>query len=264
MEASEPDFLLGVLGGMGPLATVDFLTKLIDATPADGDADHVPVVVASIPRIPSRVEAIMGRGESPLPALVRARDRLLAAGATLLAMPCNTAHHWYPALSVRAGVPFLHIGEAAIAELARTVRPYSRIGVIATAATHEIGLYADPLRRAGYEMSVPDTHDAARIAEGIACVKRGAVAEGGARFASVLATFARVGADAVILGCTEVPPGLAAWGRETPIRAVDATAALARQCVAHWAAVRGMAPDPARRRPGPGGSRSLDKGPARP
>ena len=86
-------FLLGVLGGMGPLATVDFLAKLCAATPADGDADHVPHVTVSIPQIPSRVAAILRGGESPLPALVDARDRLRAAGATHYAMPCNTAYH---------------------------------------------------------------------------------------------------------------------------------------------------------------------------
>ena len=231
-------FLLGVLGGMGPLATVDFLAKLIDATPADGDGDHVPVVVASIPQIPSRVEAILGQGTSPLPALIAARDRLLAAGATMLAMPCNTAHHWHAALAGDAGVPFLHIGEAAIAEIARSVAPAAPVGVIATAATHEIGLYAEPLRRAGFGVIVPRGPDAARVADGIACVKRGEVAQGGRRFAAVLEALARAGAAAVVLGCTEVPPGLAAGGGAPAAPCVDATAALARACVGRWQAHR--------------------------
>src|SRR5690242_3423939 len=84
--------ILGVLGGMGPLATADFFAKLVASTPAREDAEHVPVVIASLPQIPPRVPAILADGASPLPALLQIRDRLVAAGATLLAMPCNTAH----------------------------------------------------------------------------------------------------------------------------------------------------------------------------
>ena len=86
--------MLGVLGGMGPLATADFFAKLVAATSANADSDHVPVLILSEPRIPPRPPAIMGRGESPLPALLARRDQLLAAGATFLAIPCNTAHFW--------------------------------------------------------------------------------------------------------------------------------------------------------------------------
>ncbi|MBK7331445.1 MAG: aspartate/glutamate racemase family protein [Betaproteobacteria bacterium] len=108
-----------MLGGMGPLATVDFLAKLIAATPAAGDVDHVPLVASSIPQIPSRVAAILAGGASPIPALLDARDRLLAAGATLLAMPCNTAHRWYDDLARGIDVPFLHIADAATDDVAR-------------------------------------------------------------------------------------------------------------------------------------------------
>ena len=85
---------IGVLGGMGPLATADFLAKLAHATPAVRDQDHFPVTVDSTPQIPDRVAALQGRGLDPLPALVAAADRLAAAGCALVAMPCNTAHLW--------------------------------------------------------------------------------------------------------------------------------------------------------------------------
>jgi len=231
-------FLLGVLGGMGPLATVDFLAKLGAATPADGDADHVPHVTVSIPQIPSRVAAILRGGESPLPALLDARDRLRAAGATHYAMPCNTAYHWIDALREGLDAPFLHIADAAVDQVASQVPAGARIGVIATEATHAIGLYAHRLQRAGFAVAVPSAEDNARVVEGIAAVKRGDAAEGGRHFAGVVEALAAAGCRAVVLGCTEVPPGLEAFGARPAVPTIDPTDALARACVGAWAASR--------------------------
>jgi aspartate racemase len=243
-------FLLGVLGGMGPLATVDFLAKLVAATPADGDADHVPHVTASIPQIPSRVAAILRGGESPLPALIDARDRLRAAGATIYAMPCNTAHRWWDALRDGLDAPFLHIADAAVEAIAAEAAPGERVGVIATEATHAIGLYAERLERAGYRTVAPSAADNARIAAGIGEVKRGDAAAGGRRFAAVVEALAADGCRAVVLGCTEVPPGLEAAGARLPVPVVDPTDALARACVVAWTASRVKGAD----RPGTAGS----------
>src|SRR5688572_33509583 len=96
--------LLGVLGGMGPLATVDFLAKLIEETGAERDEDHVPVVVYSVPQIPSRPAAILHGGASPLPAMLEGVRTLERAGATAIAIACNTAHYWHDALAAQ-GVP---------------------------------------------------------------------------------------------------------------------------------------------------------------
>lgn len=232
---SDPGFLLGVLGGMGPLATVDFLAKLIACTPAGGDADHVPAVVASIPQIPSRVDAILRDGASPLPAMLDARDRLLAAGATLLAMPCNTAHRWYDDLAAGIDAPFLHIADAALARIEEAVPRGAAIGVIATEATHAVGLFATPLERAGYRAIVPRHAEAATVAAGIAEVKRGRTAEGGGAFAEVVAALERAGAQAIVLACTEVPPGLEAAGIRPGAPWIDPTDALARACARVWA-----------------------------
>jgi len=236
---ARPSFLLGVLGGMGPLATVDFLAKLIDATPAVGDSDHVPCVAASIPQIPSRVAAILAGGASPLPALADARDRLLAAGATLLAMPCNTAHYWHDELARGIDAPFLHIADAAAGEVAARVAPGAAVGVIATEATHAIGLYSTRLERAGCRVVVPrDAGDVRAVADGIAAVKRDDAEAGGRHFARVVAALERAGAAAIVLGCTEVPPGLAAAGVRPGVPWVDPTDALARACSAAWAQAR--------------------------
>ena len=84
---------LGVLGGMGPLATVDFLQKLIEETPATRDQDHIPLIAYSVPQIPERPAAIAGHGESPLPHMLDGMRTLRNAGATMIAIACNTAHY---------------------------------------------------------------------------------------------------------------------------------------------------------------------------
>src|SRR3954471_9827880 len=114
MDKQRP--LLGVLGGMGPLATVDFLAKLIEETPAKGDPDHVPVIVYSVPQIPDRPGAILENTESPLPAMLEGVRHLKRGGATLIAIACNTAHFWYDALSAE-GVPIAHIADATCDDL---------------------------------------------------------------------------------------------------------------------------------------------------
>ena len=234
-----PRFLLGVLGGMGPLATVDFLAKLVAATPAEGDADHVPHVTVSIPQIPSRVAAILRGEPSPLPALIAARDRLLAAGATHLAMPCNTAHHWIEGLEAGLDRPFLHIADAAVDEVAARVPRGALVGVIATQATHAIRLYSARLERAGFRAAQPEgAHADSEVAAGIAAVKRGDAEAGGRRFAAVVAGLEAAGCQAVVLGCTEVPPGLAAAALPGRVPQVDPTEALARACVSAWRASR--------------------------
>jgi aspartate racemase len=225
---------LGILGGMGPLATADFFAKLVAVTPAARDQEHVPVVLASLPDIPPRVPAILGEGASPLPALIDARDRLLAAGATLLAMPCNTAHHWFDALADCA-VPMLHIADAALDALRAAVAAPATIGLVATRGTLHSGFYQRRLAAAGYATLEPTDADLARdIEPAIAAVKAGAVMAGGAGFQQAARALAERGAHAVVLACTEVPPALAAAGPPAGLPCIDATEALARACVAAW------------------------------
>ena len=135
VQALNANAMVGVLGGMGPLATADFFNKVIAATHATSDAGHVPLLISSDPRIPSRPAAILHGGLSPLPALLAARDRLIAAGAVALVMPCNTAHHWHAQLQAGCDVPFLSIVDAACQEVVQQVARGAPVGIIATRAT---------------------------------------------------------------------------------------------------------------------------------
>ncbi|HQR56446.1 MAG TPA: amino acid racemase [Burkholderiaceae bacterium] len=223
--------MLGVIGGMGPLATADFFGKLIVATGAERDEENIPTLIHSVPQLPSRPAAILRGGESPLPALRVARDRLLAAGATMLAMPCNTAHHWYDELATDARVPFPHIADAVGAELPPEAQ---RIGIIATAATLAARIYEDRLDR-GIEWLRPDADQFERAVQpAIDAVKRNAPADGGRMLAPVIVALRERGVSCVILACTELPVALDAIASPLRVHCIDSTAALARACVRTW------------------------------
>lgn len=229
--------MIGVLGGMGPLATVDFFNKVLLATPARGDADHVPLLIQSDPRIAPRPAAILQGGLSPLPQLLEGRDRLIAAGATGLAMPCNTAHFWYADLVTGSSVPFISIVDASIDELGALAEVGSEIGLIATRATLAAKIFDAPLQRAGYTPMLPDDDQMdTLVLPGIELVKAGRAAQGGQLIEQAVQALLNRGAGAVLLACTETPLALDAL--QSPLRAhcIDTTAALARACVAWWQA----------------------------
>jgi aspartate racemase len=238
----RPD-LVGVLGGMGPLATVDFVAKLIAATPAERDEDHVPIVVSSCPQLPSRVAPILDPGaRSPLPELKERLAFLLGAGARLIVMPCNTAHHWHGELAAAAKpVPFLHIADAAIDEVVRRGAK-GAVGLLATEGTLKSGFYQRRLAARGFTCVLPDDGiNRALVLPGIAHVKANRLADAARLFRDAVARLERDGAVTVILGCTEIPAAFPADDPWLSAHAVDANEALARATVAWALAARGSA-----------------------
>lgn len=233
--------MLGVLGGMGPLATVDFLAKLVAATEAETDQQHIPVVVRSVPQIPDRTACLLLGGESPLPALRLGMRELARAGATAVAIPCNTAHHWVDALEADDLPPILHIVDAVADLLARELPGGGRVAVMATAGTHAAGVYARRLDAERWPLLPPSESDLAAVGHGIALVKAGRVVEAREIFVRQAEAQRARGAAAVILACTEIP---AAMPKGDPTL-IDATAALAARCV-RWfhETYHGFAPPP--------------------
>jgi aspartate racemase len=227
--------MIGVLGGMGPLATADFFRKVISETPAKGDADHVPLLIQSDPRIAPRPAAILREGRSPLPELLAGRDRLIRAGATALAMPCNTAHFWYADLLEGCTVPFLSIVDASVNELSLVADVGSTIGIIATRATLAAEIFDPTLIRSGYTVMLPDEIVMSTlVSPGIEFVKAGESLRGGQLIEQAVLALLNDGARAVLLACTETPVALDALESQLRIHCVDSTAALARSCVAWW------------------------------
>ena len=228
--------VLGVLGGMGPMATVDFLKKLVEATPAARDQDHLPVIVAQAPDIPDRTQAILGTGADPLAAMTVALRRLEAAGATRIAIPCNTAHHWHGALQALTRAPILHIVDAVAEMLGAQGVAGGPIGLLATDGTLEAGIYPRRLARLGFTCRTPE--DQAAVMRAIRLVKAGHVAEARILLEGQAEALLAAGCGRVVLACTEIPVALAEAPAALRPRLLDATQALALACVRTAAPVR--------------------------
>jgi aspartate racemase len=227
--------MLGVLGGMGPLATADFYEKLIALTPATRDQEHIPVVIYAVPQVPDRTAALLEGGASPLPALQAGVRTLVAAGAQTIAIPCHTAHAWYDELAAANPVPIIHIADAAAAAALKIAGRGARLGLIATAGTLAAGFYPPRLATHGFVCSAPTEAEMRElVTPGIAKVKAGAIEEGGRQVERAVAAQLERGAGAVVLACTETPVALDRIGSSLRARCVDATAALAGACVEWW------------------------------
>jgi aspartate racemase len=226
--------MLGVLGGMGPLASAQFMVRLTLLTSASREQDHIPTVLWSDPRVPDRTVARPVDGADPLPWLLRGIEGLERAGCGAIAIPCNTAHRWYDAMRKAAHLPILHIVDAAAAELQRLEIGRCRIGVLATGTTLAMRLYQDRLSALGWDCIVPDQDEMERLVEpAIARVKANRVGDAYAPLAAVVRRLAERGAISVVLGCTEMPLGMQA-GPPTELPVVDTIDALARAAIA-WA-----------------------------
>jgi aspartate racemase len=224
--------MLGVLGGMGPLASAQFMLRLTLLTPAARDQDHIPAVLWSDPRVPDRTAARLEGGEDPLPALLRGIRGLEQAGATAIAIPCNTAHGWFEAMQAATCLPILHIVDAAEAELLRQGVAPGPIGLMGTAGTLAMRLYQGRLDQRGWTCLTPTAEEMDRlVSPGIALVKTNDVAAAYAPLAEAARLLATRGARAVVLGCTEIPLGIAA-GPALPFPVCDTIDGLARAAIA--------------------------------
>lgn len=141
---------VGIIGGMGPEATILIMQKLLAAVNAQDDADHIPLIVDQNPQVPSRIRHLIdGTGEDPGPVLAAMARRLVAAGAEALAMPCNTAHHYAPAIRTAVTVPLLDMVEASVTHAAGLVGPNRTVGILASPAVRKVGLFDPHLARHG-------------------------------------------------------------------------------------------------------------------
>jgi aspartate racemase len=230
------DKMLGVLGGMGPLASAHFMLRLTLLTPADQDQDHIPTVLWSDPRIPDRGASRLGNGPDPLPWLMRGINGLRAAGCGAIAIPCNTAHGWFEPMAKAAGGPILHIVDAAATDLRRQGIGRGTIGLMGTSLTLSMKLYQERLQAQGWDIIEPEPLQMERLVmPSIASVKANRVVEAYQPLVEVVNSLAARGATAVVLGCTEIPLAIQAGPADALlVPVVDTIDALARASIA-WA-----------------------------
>jgi aspartate racemase len=199
--------IVGVIGGMGPEATVDLYREIIRLTPAKRDQDHITVLIYSNPEVPDRTKAILEGGEDPLPHLIHTATVLEQAGAGLLIAPCNAAHYYLPRLQEHVAVPILNMIQETCRIFLERFPQGKKVGLLATTGTVRCGIYSNVFSCSGIRVITPPEEEQARIHSGIFnYVKVGNTGpETHELFESAGARLMAAGAEAVILGCTEIP-----------------------------------------------------------
>jgi len=188
---------VGILGGMGPEATVLLMQRVLAATPATDDADHIPLIVHQNPQVPSRIKRLIeGVGDDPAPVLVRMARDLQAAGAEALAMPCNTAHTYAADIVGATPLPFLDMRGATVAVL-----PKGRIGMLASPALHLTKAFEGHFAASGL---TPVWAEEAPVLALIKAVKGGDTGAAAHAEMARLATELAARSDHVLVACTEL------------------------------------------------------------
>lgn len=220
---------IGIIGGMGPLATYDLAEKILDNTVASCDQDNIPVIIDCNTRIADRTAAILHGGADPRPEMKKSAKRLEEAGADVLVMACNTAHYFYDSVCEDISVPVLHMPRlTAQLLLSKGVK---KAGVLATDGTCQSGVYGDALEKEGIEPIYPSQEKQKIIMSLIYdYVKAGRMDFSDLDIDAVISEMKEKGAEILILGCTELPVAFGIIG-DKGLPAVDPTDVLARAAV---------------------------------
>lgn len=199
---------IGILGGMGPLATIDLFEKIVQHTPANNDQEHHRMVIYNNPKIPSRIEAIVEQKEDPLPEMIRSARLLEAAGVDFIVIPCNTAHFWYEKLQAEVKVPILHMIENTATVIQESyLELANQILLLSTTATLQQGLYQKAFHAKGMHLTIPKQDEQQIVAAAINEVKASRIQSNSQIGAlnQMLARYRSKGIVAVLGGCTEIP-----------------------------------------------------------
>jgi aspartate racemase len=229
-EGPVRDEPVGVLGGLGPAATVHFMQRVVDHTDAHRDQDHVDLVVWQHGSIPDRTAFLLGRGESPEPALVADAVALERAGARFIAIPCNTAVVWVEQMRAAVSIEVLDTVAETVAAAARAVPGLERLGVLATDGTLLAGTYAVAAADAGVDLLTPAPEVQREVMSIIYDGVKAGMPVPRERFDAVIDHLRTQGAQAVALGCTELSVLHEDLGIDDPT-VVDSIDALARRVV---------------------------------
>jgi aspartate racemase len=204
MSDSEREQVVGVLGGLGPEATIDFMARVVANTEAGCDQDHIRMLVDHNPGVPDRHRAIAGETASVGPQLAAMAQGLEAAGADFLVMVCNTAHAYVADIRAVVNIPFISIIDVVIEELEK--HPLQRVGVMAAEGCLRAGLYQDALKSAGLEPILWNENQQQEFMNLVYRIKAGDKrADIKAQLCTLASRLQKQGAQALIAACTEIP-----------------------------------------------------------
>ncbi len=198
--------ILGILGGMGPEATVDFMQRIISLTPGKDDNDHIRMIVDNNPKVPSRIKALVdGTGENPAPYLVEMAQGLEKHGADFLVIPCNTAHYYYSEVSSAVNIPVLNMVELTVNKIVSNQPEIKRVGLLASTALLITGLFKETLKKRNITIQYPSENLQNRVMASIKKVKAGSFGQEQIKDVQSAGDFLiRNNAEVVIIGCTEL------------------------------------------------------------
>lgn len=220
---------LGILGGMGPLATADFFKKVIQMTDARIDQDHIRILMDDNPQIPDRSAYILGSGEDPSREMIRSALRLEFMGADFIAMPCNTAHKFHGKIQSFLNVPILNMIELTADHLKKNYGKQNKALLLATEGTYNAGLYNFALNARGIELLIPSEAGKKALMNWIYKMKKSGDIPSKTVFSDFILQETKGEDMPIILGCTELP--LIVEGLKMSGDYIDTTTVLARACV---------------------------------
>jgi len=222
-----PEKIIGILGGMGPEATIDLFYKIIKFTPAEKDQDHLRIIIDNNPKIPDRTAAILGKGEDPLPALQETAQNLEKAGADFIIIPCNTTHYFLPLIQESVKIPVLNMIEEAAKETQQRISQIKKIGLLASMGIYKTEIYHRYFNKFNIEVISPEEKDKEEVMKAIYAVKAGDLSnEIKGNILKIAQKLIDKGAEAIIAGCTEIP--LLLKEGDVPVPTIDPTQVLAK------------------------------------
>jgi aspartate racemase len=223
--------IVGILGGMGPEATVDLFSKILKATPIRTEQDHLRIVIDNNPKIPNRSQAVLsGRTEEVIALLQETARNLERAGVDFIVMPCNTAHTFFPRIEEAVSIPVVSMVEETVRSLRETLPSVQKAGVMATTGTVKAGMYAKALSSRGIETLLPDGTDQDAVMDSVMAIKEeGGHARAKEALRGIAGRLVERGAEAIIAGCTEIP--LALKREDVSVPFFDSTEILSKSVV---------------------------------
>lgn len=222
--------IIGILGGMGPEATIDLFFKIIKFTPAEKDQDHLRIIIDNNPKIPDRTAAILGEGESPLPALQETAQNLEKAGADFIIIPCNTAHCFLPSIQESVKIPILNMIEETAKETQKRIPQIQKAGLLASMGIYKTEIYHQHFKKFNIEVISPEEKNKEKVMKAIYAVKAGDLSEEAKKnIIQIAQKLINRGAEVIIAGCTEIP--LILKEGDVLVPTIDPTQVLAKAAV---------------------------------
>lgn len=223
--------VIGILGGMGPQATVDAMNKIIKHTSANRDQDHIPVITVSIPDIPDRTESINNKSDDSFEKMAKYLKILENANVGCIIIPCNTAHYWFDRLKQTSTTTMLSIIDSSVSYIKNN--NISEVCILATSATINTHLYQTKLDQQKIKYTLPSEMLQQQIMNSIYLYKSGKIAESKKIMHEIISVYTKQSNMNFLLACTEIPLILEEYIQIKPTQFIDATDVLVKNAI-HW------------------------------